>query len=346
MSPASSIFRARMPAWLCLAWLGVVLYFEPARAAPAGTNEVTLLEKEGRVETVRVGGATWEAAQINQALHAADRIRTGERSRATLHLLDQSTLRMSELTEFLIEPLAATPDKPAFSLSTGLLYFFHRDKPVDVQFKTRTATAAIRGTEFNLAVAENGRTVLTMFDGEVDLSNSLGAIRLKSGEQGVVEPGQPPVKTAVLEAANSIQWCLYYPGVLDLDELHFSTDEQAILHDAIASYRAGDLLQALADYPAGRQPDSAAEKIFHAALGLSVGQVGAAETEIAGLAATNSLAATLRQFIASVKNIPTTNTVAYPANSATAWLVQSYRCLLYTSPSPRDGLLSRMPSSA
>ena len=25
---------------------------------------------------------------------------------------------------------------------------------------------------------------------------------------------------------------------------------------------------------------------------------------------------------------------------------QSYDCLLYTSPSPRDGLLSRMPSSA
>ena len=26
--------------------------------------------------------------------------------------------------------------------------------------------------------------------------------------------------------------------------------------------------------------------------------------------------------------------------------IQPYRCLLYTSPSPRDGLLSRMPSSA
>ena len=26
--------------------------------------------------------------------------------------------------------------------------------------------------------------------------------------------------------------------------------------------------------------------------------------------------------------------------------VESYNCLLYTSPSPRDGLLSRMPSSA
>ena len=26
--------------------------------------------------------------------------------------------------------------------------------------------------------------------------------------------------------------------------------------------------------------------------------------------------------------------------------IKSYSCLLYTSPSPRDGLLSRMPSSA
>ena len=27
-------------------------------------------------------------------------------------------------------------------------------------------------------------------------------------------------------------------------------------------------------------------------------------------------------------------------------MLDTYRCLLYTSPSPRDGLLSRMPSSA
>ena len=32
---------------------------------------------------------------------------------------------------------------------------------------------------------------------------------------------------------------------------------------------------------------------------------------------------------------------------ATIWsMLQARRCLLYTSPSPRDGLLSRMPSSA
>ena len=31
---------------------------------------------------------------------------------------------------------------------------------------------------------------------------------------------------------------------------------------------------------------------------------------------------------------------------AARWDVRYYNCLLYTSPSPRDGLLSRMPSSA
>ena len=34
------------------------------------------------------------------------------------------------------------------------------------------------------------------------------------------------------------------------------------------------------------------------------------------------------------------------ANNAREGLITIYACLLYTSPSPRDGLLSRMPSSA
>ena len=39
-------------------------------------------------------------------------------------------------------------------------------------------------------------------------------------------------------------------------------------------------------------------------------------------------------------------TIPFAANSVTAMIGPSGCCLLYTSPSPRDGLLSRMPSSA
>ena len=35
-----------------------------------------------------------------------------------------------------------------------------------------------------------------------------------------------------------------------------------------------------------------------------------------------------------------------PAKAIKALSASEYACLLYTSPSPRDGLLSRMPSSA
>ena len=35
-----------------------------------------------------------------------------------------------------------------------------------------------------------------------------------------------------------------------------------------------------------------------------------------------------------------------PANAEEKTFKKRYSCLLYTSPSPRDGLLSRMPSSA
>ena len=35
----------------------------------------------------------------------------------------------------------------------------------------------------------------------------------------------------------------------------------------------------------------------------------------------------------------------FSLEECTAWALDEY-CLLYTSPSPRDGLLSRMPSSA
>ena len=324
MNPTSP---APCPAWLpfhrlLLLALCVIASTLSLRSAPARENEVVVLEKEGKVEAASASTNIWLTAQTNQVLHVADRIRTGERSRAALHLLDQSTMRMAELTEFLVEPLASAADKPAFSLSKGLLYFFHRDKPVDVQFKTRTATAAIRGTEFHLAVADNGRTVLTMIDGEVELANELGKVQLKNGEQGVVEPGQAPVKSPTIEAINIIQWCLYYPGVLDVDELRLDAAVSTALQNSLAAYRAGDLLAALAAYPEGRQPASDAEKTYLAALLLSVGKVDQAESL---LTTQDNLGNALRALIATVKNVPGTNSLLLPTNSATEALVRSYQ---------------------
>src|SRR6185436_2883971 len=136
----------------------------------------------------------------------------------------------------------------------------HRDKPGIFPIGTPTMSAVVRGTEFNLQVADDGTSTLSLLDGEVEMTNEFGQVVLQSGGAGKAEPGKKPAPTAALPAMNVIQWCLYYPGVLDVEELNLTSEERQILRDSLAAYRSGDLLAAVAQYPEGRAPASNAEK--------------------------------------------------------------------------------------
>src|SRR6185436_2856758 len=108
-------------------------------------------------------------------------------------------------------------------------YFFTRGKPREILIRTPHATGASRGTEWLATVDPGGRSVLTVFDGEVEVSNPLGTSLLRPGEQGTVEPGQALVKTAVLQTTNIVQWWLYYPASLDVADLSLAPAETAAL---------------------------------------------------------------------------------------------------------------------
>jgi tetratricopeptide (TPR) repeat protein len=298
----------------------------------ASATDIVITEIEGKVEVLPLGAQTWKSVETTNVLHVGDRVRTRENSRITLRFSDLSIARFGSLNEFVIEPPAAPNKQPGFSLSRGLLYFFHRDKPAALRINTRTAAAAINGTEFNLEAEDSGRTVLTVIDGDMELSNAEGRITLKSGEQGTAEPGKPPTKTAVINTINVIQWALYYPAVLDLDELSLSQEEQQLLERSLTAYRSGDLLRALADYPAERTPVSSTEKVYLGALLLAVGQVGQSGKIFDSLSqdgaagATNDtniiLAGAVRQLIAAVKLQPWQRSSA--PELATEWLAESY----------------------
>jgi tetratricopeptide (TPR) repeat protein len=304
--------------------------FAQPQASPPASSNILILEIEKTVESQRAGAAAWDAAFTNQNLSVGDSVRTREWSRATLRLSDLSHFRMNELSEIQIQPPASPKARPSFNFLNGILYFFHRDKPADIHLTTPTASAAIRGTEFNLQVDPNGRTILTMIDGVVELTNAQGQITLNNGEQGTVEPGQPPTKTAVVQTINVIQWCLYYPAILDPDELGLSADEKRTLNDSLSAYRSGDLLEALAKYPAGRQPASEDETVYLAALLLTVGQVEKTESLLASLPPAagrretfaSISAGAIRQLIAAVKVQPWPR-VRLP-ELATEWLAESY----------------------
>lgn len=294
---------------------------------------------EGTVQTARARTVDWHTAVTNQALAPLDRLRTREQSRAALRLRDRSLFRIGELSELTVEAPDDSQSSTAVNMLRGVLMFFHRGNPRDFQFRTGTVSAAIRGTEFQVDVADNGRTLLTLFDGEVELSNPQGALRLVSGEQALVDPGQAPVKTAVIVTRNDlIQWCLYYPGVLDADELNLTPTEETALQPSLAAYRSGDLLRALALVPAGFQPSSDSTRVYLAAVFLSVGKVDAATALLDSIppdAAENTdkppaprLAGALQRLILVVKNSPKLREIELTSREpkcATLRLAESYQ---------------------
>jgi predicted Zn-dependent protease len=313
--------------WVVLG-AGVLVGLGSSGATPAETSGALVLKLDGPAVVVRAGRPdSFFTNGTDLALAPGDQFRTLERSKAVVRL---SPLRVVVLGE---HSRIQIPDTSAWGngvrLLRGILYYFHRGNPGELPVRTPLVDALVRGTEFSVAVAENGATRLDLIEGEVEMTNEFGRLTLKSGEAGRAEPGQRPVLAARIEAVNVIQWVLYYPGVIETGELELTTEEQQALTVSLAAYGQGDLLAALAQYPAGRQPKSDAERVYLAALLLGVGQVDQAEAALAGVAAASrsgsrpaDLAGALRKLMAAVKF----QTDPSPLNSqlATCWLAESY----------------------
>lgn len=308
------------------AWTGNCLA-QSASASPA-TNTVLILGVQGAVEVLPAGATTWTPAQNHQVLHPLDRIHTAENSRMALLWSDQSVMSFGASTELEILPPDSPGAQSGLHLFRGVISFFHRDQPGRIRIITRGAVAGVEGTEFVLAVNDADTTTMSVVDGKVKFGNAQATLALTNGQQAVAELGRAPVRTAGFIANNLLQWCFYYPAVLDPAELALTTEEQSRLDKSLAAYRSGDLLAALAAYPTNLTLTSDSERLYHAALLLSVGQVMPCEAVLADLSATNSaaqsqrLATALRQLIAAVKRQPPV--MAGPPQLASELLAQSY----------------------
>lgn len=300
-------------------------------SASTGPTHVVLLELENSVEVRRAGARVWDAGTTNQVLYPGDQVKTGERSRAVLRLSNLTLMRVGELS-YLEIPEPEPAGRVGLNIFKGIYYFFHRDKPGDLQIRTPAISAVVRGTEFNLEVAESGKTVLSLVEGGLRATNEFVSIDLRDGESIEAAGGASVARTAVLDATRAIQWCLYYPAVLDLAEIPLRAEEERAFKDSLAAYRRGNLPRALALYPPDRKPVSPAEKIYRAALLLSVGQVAEAEGLLDSAqsgdaadpeqAAVAPLGPALRKMIAATRFQD--SPPASHLNLATEWLAESY----------------------
>lgn len=298
-------------------------------SSPDPAPQVLILSTNGLVEVLRAGAQTWDFASTfpeKNRLHPGDQLRTGPDSQARVQLADRTIVPIGPNGH--LQVLAPSKPGTALRLLRGLFFFLHRDEPGDVEVLTPTVSAVIRGTEFNLAVAADGATELHLLDGAVTLTNALGGLELRSGDAARIEPGQAPARAPRLDGVQPIQWCLYYPAVLDPGDLEWTEAERQRLAASLAAYQTGDLRAALAHHPADPPPDSAAARTYLAALRLAVGDVAGAEARLGPAPANrteanrHTPAAALRRLIAAVTGRD--DGPALVEGSATAWLAESY----------------------
>jgi tetratricopeptide (TPR) repeat protein/outer membrane receptor protein involved in Fe transport len=288
------------------AWAGI----SSAQPSPPArnTNEIRVAEFHGTVEISLAGSTTWLAVSSNQVLRAFDRLRSGRDSRGALFWSDNSVVPFGALTEIEILPPAASSAQCGLYLIRGIVSFFHRDKPGSIRVITRGAVAGVEGTEFVVSVDDTGRTTLSVIDGKVQFGNEQGTLVLTNGQQAIADFDKTPAKTAGFIANNVLQWCFYYPAVLDPDELQLTSDEQSELAASLAAYRQGDLLAALASYPASNPNVSDNERVYEAALLLATGNVEQMESALAFVSTKSErlqrLTTALRILVAAVKRQP------------------------------------------
>jgi Flp pilus assembly protein TadD len=125
---------------------------------------------------------------------------------------------------------------------------------------------------------------------------------------------------ALINVAGAIQWALYYPAVVNPDDLHLTADETSSLSQVLSLYRAGDLLAALGSWPTNFAPESASVAILLAQLELTVGGVAQADAALAQ--SEQPAARALRELIAVVKGEPIPATAAPQTSSE--FLAQTY----------------------
>jgi len=278
--------RVRFLLVLCLGWSWAAMNAlsqtsQPTRAMAEATTRSQLIEAAGVVEFTAGSSTNWHIATNGLALQPGDKVRTRAASRAAVQLSDRSVIRLSERTTLEILP-PRRAEKKRFGLPSGSIYFFNREKPADVEFDTPLAAGAIRGTEFFLEVADLQAALhLALIDGQVALNTSEGEISLKRGEDLRLVSGQPPQKTALVNANAIIQWALYYPAVLNPADLELNSVEAAALAKVLEQYQSGDLLAALAGWPDSAPMTSPGVRALRAQLELAVGRVAGAEALLA-----------------------------------------------------------------
>jgi tetratricopeptide (TPR) repeat protein len=222
-------------------WLAALLAAAfAARAQPAPPAAAEIVSLQGRGDYREAEAAAWRPAKVKQVIAPNQFVRTTQpHSKMALLLADQTQMTLEGVSFAQVKAADAAPRRSIIEFGQGKGRFQTKTPTREFKVGTPTGLAAIRGTEW-LVEVEEGRSAFTVVEGEIEISNELGAISVGADEQGILERGKAPSKRRVQDARERVQWVSSFS--VDPDRYPSPGVKQAA--DAI---RAGETSRARAD---------------------------------------------------------------------------------------------------
>jgi len=163
-------------------------------------------------------------AEVNLGIQSNDEAITNN-GRMAITFLDDSTVRLTEHSELLIDEYIYDPDpsksKMALTFGLGTARFItgnlNRIDKQNIQLKTPTANIAIRGTDFTATVDELGRSLIVLLpdayglsSGEIEVITATGSVLLNKPFQATTvsvfenEPSKPVILDLTLDIIDNM----------------------------------------------------------------------------------------------------------------------------------------------
>lgn len=203
--------------WFLLVPLLILGLYRVSGAQEACESVAQIISAQGEIRVNRILIDNASASRDQMTICVGDTISAGQLSRAAISIFDTETvIRIDQNTEL---RLTSPPTKdPSFlRLIKGAINILS-PAPQGLVVDASFVNAAVEGTEFHIRV-EGDRAVVTVLQGQVEVSNSSGPpVSLTSGQSASAQMGQAPQPDSTIIPKEAIQWALYYPPVIDFQE--------------------------------------------------------------------------------------------------------------------------------
>ena len=270
--------KRRIRALALIGTLGSTLLFRPAVGSAACDPPVgSFVSVEGAVEVQQGAGIDPKGATLETELCEGDVIRVGDRSRATVALINEAVLRIDQNSAVLLIDIVEEEEATSIlDIVKGAFQSFSRS-PRLMTVNTPYLNGSVEGTEFVVRVDDEA-TDITAFEGLIRAANCEGEVALRPGQTARATAGQAPLRRTLDRPRDQAEWALYYPPIFSAAA--FSA-HSPLLEDAAKCAERGDSVCAFSTLEAVPVSQRDHELLLlRASVLLSVGRVGEARTDI------------------------------------------------------------------